>query len=1066
VCRSENGADDRFCRACGAVLAAPDPGAEGVRRVVTVLFSDLADSTPLGDRLDPESLRHVMSRYFAEMDAVLRRHGGTVEKYIGDAIMAVFGVPRLHEDDALRAVLAATEMRQALAGLNEELERDWGVTIEARTGVETGEVVAHRGGGDQAFIVGGTVTTAARLQQSAQPGQILIGTVTYGLTRQAVVAEEVGPLPLKGKAELAPAWSVLDVVSGMAGWTRRLDSPLVGRGPELEALHEAFGRAAESRSCQLVTLIGSAGMGKSRLTSEFLSGARHGASVLSGRCLPYGEGITFWPVVAVLRDAGGISEWDSSEEAGRKIAALLPPGDESALVADRLAALVAISPSAPGIQETFWAVRKLVERLAASEPLVVVFDDIQWGEPTFLDLIEYLVDWIRDVPVLIVCLARPELAEVRAGWMAGKANARAVPLQPLTGPDVEGLIRNLVGGAELAVDARTRIAELAEGNPLFVEETLRMLVDDGVLLPQEEGWAVTGDLTGISIPLTIQALLTARLDRLEPEERTVIERASVIGRVFWWGAVSELAPAELAPTVSRTLQSLARKELIRPDHSEIREEDAFRFAHILVRDAAYRGIPKAVRAELHERLVDWIEAKAGAELGQYEEIVGYHLEQAHRSQLELAPATPRVDALGRRAAGRLGSAARRAFARGDMPAAVNLFSRATQLLPDDDAERHELLPQFALALLETGDFDRLQAVAAETSATATASHDPGLRAHALLLGLWVGLFTSPEGWADGAEKEATRAIAIFDELGDERGLAKGWSLLGLVHLTKTQFALAEDAWEKAAAHARRSGDRRDELESLSWVPICAWAGPAPAEAALARCQEVLERAQGDKKAMSSALFVQAELEAALGRFDEARVLIGRARALLEEIALTVWIAGPLAQFAGWVELWAGDPAAAERELRSGYETLGVIGEMAWLPTVGGILAEVVYVQGRYDEAERLAESSMESAGTDDVYSQALLRSVRAKVLARRGRDEEAEVMARGSSALADETDFLHLRWYALVSLAEVLSLAGRGDEAKSVVEQAALVAQEKGRPEAERWARELPKRLETAVPTR
>jgi predicted ATPase/class 3 adenylate cyclase len=1020
-------------------------GSGEARKVVTVLFSDVAGSTLLGQELDPETVRQMMTRYFHEMKSVLERHGGSVEKFIGDAVLAVFGVPKLHEDDALRALRAAVEMREALGKLNEEFDRTWGVTLATRTAVNTGEVVAGDPSRGESFVMGDPVNLAARLEQSAQPGETIIGEATYRLVRDLAVAERVGPLTLKGRAEPVYAWRLVELVAGPPGWTRRLDSPLVDREPDIGSLREIFGRMVATGSCQLVTLIGSAGVGKSRLAADFLSMLDGRATFIKGRCLPYGEGITFWPIAGVLRDAGGISTKDSPQEAREKISQLLPPGGDAELVGDRLAALLGLGDSRPGIQETFWAVRKLFEHLASRLPLVVLLDDIQWGEPTFLELIEYLADWIRGAPVLILCLARPELLETRSAWMTGKPNATSITLQALTEQESEGLIRNLIGGSDLAPEVRARIAEVAEGNPLFVEETLRMLVDDGLLRPIDGRWTAAGDLSRISIPPTIQALLTARLDRLEAEERAVIQRASVVGRVFWWGAVSDLSPEELRPRVGRHLQSLMRKELIRPDFTDVRQEDSFRFAHILIRDAAYQGIPKAIRAELHEQLPRWIEERMKDRAGQIEEILGYHLEQAYWTLLELGPPSERTEALGRRAMAPLASAGRRALARGDMPAAVNLLGRAASLLPEKDPQRLELLPELAFALHETGDFARLQSVVAETTALAAASRDPRLEAQAAILGLWGRMFTNPEGWAEEAEREAMRAIAVFEGLGDERGLAKAWAVLGQTHLYKIQFARGEEAWENAAAHAHRAGDYRDEMESLSWVALCVCCGPTPAEQGLRRCQELLERGRGDKKAMSTALFIQADLEAAIGRFEEARDHIVQAKALLQEVAGTVWMAGPLAQFAGLVELWAGDPVAAERELRWGYETLKAIGEMGWLPTVADILSEALYAQGRYDEAEVLTNESEKIAGTEDLYSQVFRRTVRARVRAQRGEMEEAERLAREAVDISKATDFVQLRARAYLVLGELLQQAPeKAEEARRVTQEAIRLFEQKG----------------------
>ena len=1030
----------------------------GARKVVTVLFADITGSTSLGEILDPEPLQRVLSRYFAAMKLVIERHEGLVTKFIGDAVMAVFGIPVRHEDDALRAVRAAIEMRAKLAELNEEFASSLGVTVAVRTGVNTGEVLAAEPGAAQSLVVGDAVNTAARLEQVAEPGEILIGHDTHRLVHDAVTAERVGPLELKGKAAPVAAWRLLDVIPDAPGWGRRLDAPLVGRERELALLEDVFRRVADGPACEIVTLMGPAGVGKSRLIGELISRLGSQATVLHGRCLPYGEGITFWPIASVVMGAIGMEERDSRVEARRRVAELLastgaasPAEDE--IVCDGLASMLGVRAAETGIQETSWAVRKFLERLAGVRPLVVVFDDIHWGEATFLDLLDYLGDWMQGVPVLILCQARPELLDVRPGWMTAKRNASLVILSPLTETETDGLIRGLVG-AEVPVEARTRIAEVSEGNPLFVEETIRMLVDDGALQQLHGRWTVADDLTSIAIPPTIHALLSARLDRLEPEQRTVTERASVVGRSFWWGAVSELSPAEIRPRVGASLQSLVRKELIRPDRSEIRGEDAFRFTHILVRDAAYNGIPKAMRAEMHERLADWIEVNTRDLAGEYQEIVGYHLEQAHRALLELGPPSDRTAALGERTAQRLASAGERAFARGDMPAAVNLLSRATALLPSHHPRRLELLPEVAFALMEAADFDRLVAVAGEMEEAAAETADVRLQAHAIVIGLWIRLFTNPEGWAAEAEREARRAIATFGRLGDERGLARAWSLLGLVGMLSSRLASAEEAWSRAVEHAERAGNRREAVEGLAWVAAAVWVGPTPAREGIRRCREVFDRAQGDRKAMSTALFSQAGLEANLGRFDEARELFSRARALLEEVALRVWLAGGLAQAHGWALLLEGKPAVAEQELRRGYETLTAIGEVNFLSTVAGILAEAIYVQGRYEEAERFTRISEESAGAEDVYSQLLWRSVRAKCVARQGDMSAALGLVRESDILIRSTDSLDLRWHALLSQAEVRRLAGRMAEAETAVHEAIRAAEQKENLVGAQFARE------------
>jgi class 3 adenylate cyclase/tetratricopeptide (TPR) repeat protein len=1014
------------------------------RKVVTVLFSDVAGSTVLGQELDPESLRRLLVRYFQEMRSIVERHGGTTEKFIGDAIMAVFGVPRLHEDDAMRAVRAAVEMREALHHLNDEFERMWGVRILVRIGVSTGEVIAGDPARRESFVVGEAVNLAARLEQVAEPGQILIGDPTYRLVRNAVTVQPVPSLWVKGRSEPVSAWDLLQVEQHAPGWMRRLDSPLVGRDRELRALEEAFQRSTASRGGELVTMLGAPGVGKSRLTNEFLSRLGSGPQVVSGRCLPYGEGITFYPMAEVLRGAAGVSDADSVEAARPKILKLLDHTEDAPLIGERLAALLGLSEVTPAIQETFWAVRKFFEVLAARRPLVVVFDDVHWGEPTFLDLLEYLVEWIGGSPMLLLCLGRGDLLEVRGAWMDGKPNASSITLHPLSMPETRGLVWNLLGSARPPDQALTELARVAEGNPLFVEETLRMLVDDGRLVRDDGSWTVAGDLSTITIPATIHALLSARLDRLDADERAVIERAAVVGRQFWSGAVAQLSPEELRSRIGGCLQSLIRKELIRPDRSDLSEEGAFQFTHILIRDAAYRGIPKAVRADLHERFAVWVTVQTRDRAGEYEEITGFHLEQAYRIWLELGPVNEQIEALGRRAAVPLASAGRRAFARGDMPAAVKLLSRAAALLPAEDPLLPQALPDLAFALLETGDLERLQLVVGQTARGAATSADPAFEAQATLLGLWMRVFTDPEGWAEEAFRKANWAIATFQEQRDQRGLSRGWSLLGLVHLFGCQFAISKEAWEKAAAHAHAVGNDREELEYLSWVPLCIWGGPTPVPDGIRQCQELMERAAGDRKAMSTALFVQAKLEAMRGRVEEARELVSRARSLLQEVALPVWLAGPLTQMAGWVEVLAGDPARAERDLRLGVQTLREIGELSWLSTVAGILAEAVYAQGRYDEVEPFLRMCEETAGSEDAYSQSLLRSVRAKLLARRGEAAAAEELGRQAVAILEPTDFQFMQCFALLSLGETLRLAGRPQAARAVLDDAAELCERKG----------------------
>jgi class 3 adenylate cyclase/tetratricopeptide (TPR) repeat protein len=1017
-CATDNPDIAKFCLACGAPLeVAPAP--QEVRKVVTIVFSDLKGSTSMGEKLDSESLREVMTRYFDSMRAELERHGGVVEKFIGDAVMAVFGLPRLHEDDALRAVRAAAGMQGALAELNDELERHFGVRLANRTGVNTGEVVSGDTTTAQRLVTGDAVNVAARLEQAAGEQEVLLGDLTYRLVKDYVEVEPVEPLELKGKAEPVPAYRLVSVRE-WAERPRRLDAPMVGRERELAVLRDAFAETVAEGRPRLVTVVAEAGVGKSRLVDEFVRSLEGEATVLRGRCLAYGDGITFWPLAEAVRQAAEIIERDTSDAAHAKLSAVVDDPD----VAARVASAIGLSQEPFPVPELYWGARKLVEELSASQPLVVLFDDIHWAEEAFLELIEHVIA-NAEARLLVVCPTRRELIERQPEWSVAPP-ARRVELQPLSDDHTAEVAEYLLGQAGLADDVRARVVEAAEGNPLFVEQLLSMLIDEGLIRFEDGCWRATGAVARVSVPPTIQALLAARLDYLDADERAVIEPAAVIGSVFVKEAVEHLTTESLRPAVGAQLQALTTKQFVREDRSRP-EEDAFRFHHILIRDTTYEGILKRGRATLHERFVEWADGVNREGAVEYEEILGYHLEQAHRYLSELGPLGDHGRALGEDAAQRLSAAGHRAFARGDVAAAANLFGRASTLVPEDAPARLELLPEYGEALLQAGRFAEAETTLDEAIELGTRAGAPRVAASASLVRLLVRLRAGdPEGWREEAALTIGEAMAVFQESGDHAGMAKGWRLLAWTHGTACQFGKAAEASEHAIEEARLAGDTRQLTLAATAYAAAATFGPTPVSDAIQRCESMVGQVSGDRQSEATIMAFLGSLLACQGEFDRARESATRALAIIEELGLDVAYAHICRE--SWrVEMLAGDPVAAERLLRSAYERLEGVGERYMLSTVGGLLGQTAYILERYDEAESLGVMAKELATEDDIDTQTLWRCLLGKVHARRGSFAEGERLIREAIELLAPTDDLPFQSEALLDLAEVQRLSGSGE---------------------------------------
>jgi DNA-binding SARP family transcriptional activator len=1020
----------------------PEPVAREVRKTVTAVCVALVTSSPGGDRLDPESLRHVTSQAYDCIRAAVEHHGGTVVTVAGDAITAVFGVPIVREDDALRAVRAAEELRVALGTLCAELERDWGARLQTRTGVSTGEVVAATAAEGPLYVVGDAVNAAARLAQAAAPEEILVGGQTEHVARGTVSVEPVEPLRFKGANEPVPAFRLLEVFAGRRRLVRQLDLPLVGRSHEQGALEASFERALRTGNCQLVTVLGAAGVGKSRLVEEFALSLGQRVRVLRGRCPAYGEGITYWPIAELVRDATSVHDEESLEVALTKLEPLTPEGDA---VAAPIAAALGLSAAASSPQEAQWAVRKLLEGLAAERPVLVLLDDVHWAETTLLELIEYVVGSSRAAPILMVCLARAELIEAHPDWLATESRAAYLRLEPLAAGASRLLIEQLLGESKAETEAIERIIHAAEGNPLFIGELLRMLIDDGLLRRVNGKWVAAADLGVISIPPTIGPLLAARLDRLTPKERAVIDRASIIGEVFSPGAVGELCADTVGPDVGLQLETLLAKELIRPVDNSFAGEGPFRFGHILIRDVAYASIPKALRAELHERFGAWLEKRPGAHPQELDANIGYHLEQAHRCRAELGPIDEHGRAIADRAGKLLARAGRSALRAGDAPATVHLLQRALSLLSPRDPLRIELMPDLAGAIFVVGALDRGDALVAEAIESARVSGENGPKWHAILARDRVSLYADPDGAdLDEITANADHALAVFGELGDDQGLSRAWAVLGDVNWMRGRVASAGSDAQKAADHARRAGSRFEEMFALSYLGWSLVDGPASVEDGLRGCQELLHRAEGNPGAQAELLCLLGALEAMLGRFTDARRHAAAGLSLTQELGWRETL-GVQKILSGEVELLAGNPVIAEARMREAVDILTEVGDQWFLSTVAVRLPRVVYAQGRYDDAFRLTDKLFhEAPASRDLEWQIRHRSLRAKLLARRGSLGEAVTLAQEAVSLARQTDFLNFRAEALVDLAEVFTLARRPAESQPCLDEALDLYDQKG----------------------
>jgi DNA-binding SARP family transcriptional activator len=985
----------------------PPVAGEPTRKIVSVLAVDVSISRADGSSPDPEAIPATVPKIVENVRATLAARGATVLALDGMDVVAVFGHPQVHEDDAVRAVAAADELVARPPGVD-------GFDVRLGVGIQTGEIVSAA----TAEISPDVAREARRLAAAASSSGIVIDGATLGLVRDAVETSAIDE----------GAFKVTRVEHGVRGVARHLDSELVGRDAELSDLVRAFDQVRDERACRLVTVSGEAGIGKTRLADEFVRRLGLDARVLIGRCLSFGEGITYWPIAEAVRAEAGIADDADVEAARRALLALVPNSNDRVRIVDGLADILGIGHTQLAEGEAFWSVRRLLEELAGSATTVLLVEDVHWAEPTLLDLLDGLVDWMRDSPLLVVCTARPDIYERRAGW-GGRPGATTLSLRPLARADVDRLIENLVNHPTLDDDAKQRIAAAAEGNPLFVEQLLAMMIDEGLLRRDGATWSLVGDLGGIVIPTTVHALLAARLDRLPPDERGVIGIASVIGRTFDPAGVADLLHDD-GSHIDGVVRELVRKDLVRPERTP--EGEVFRFRHALILQAAYEMLPKGRRAELHEAVADRLGSSAA-----YDELAGDHLARAASALADIGEDPGEVAALRVRAAARLAAGAARAFARGDMPAAASLYGAAAGLLPPEDPNRLALLPNLAGATVEIGRLEDGEQIFDEAVERGMERGELGVVADALLF-----RFES-ELWG-GRVAEARRSFQLAEQLmpqaeadGDDFAQQRLWSILGL--WTNTWYE-QKTYTERALSFGQRAGDTRGVYENIQMLSGLLHGGPTPVHEALEIVAYYRSLTAGDR-VMDAAIIVNADttLLAMDGRMDESRAVYELARATFRELRLSLWLAASGTIGPTTAELIGGDPAIAETIAREGIEGLERINAGGnWLHENLRLLTYALVAQGEVDEAAATVDRL---GGSSDWISMSDV--CRADVLRAQGRPDEAIRILRSRIRSIDE-NWVLARGSALFSLARSLRDSGAENEAAEAGREALGIYERKG----------------------
>ena len=958
------------------------------RKLATVLFADLVGSTQLLDGQDPEITRRRVTSFFDGVQRCIETHGGTVEKFAGDAVMAAFGIPIAHEDDADRAVRAGLGILDHVSDLG----------LEARVGIEAGEVVVDET--DSTFATGEAVNVAARLQQAAAPGEILMGESAHRLTVGRIEAESAGPLELRGFRNPIAAYRAIAVRDGQPH--AKVSAPFVGRLSELDLLENTLARTIRDRRPHVFTVYGEPGVGKSRLIREFLAGVE-GTTILSGRALPYGEGVTYWPLAEMVKSAAGITDDDPMETAKQKLIECC--GDEA--IAELLGLASGVMEAVEGERgapEIAWAAREFADELADVQPLIMVFEDIHWAEEPLLELIDHLAQWVRERALLILCLARPELLDVRPGWGGGRVRSTAIELEPLGRDDSEALADALLEEHQVSGNIRARLLDKAEGNPLFVEETVRMLLEQG---------ADGGD----RIPDSLQAMIGARIDRLPAGAKIVLQRGSVIGRTFWAGAIDHLSPEYDADELEDLLDDLLLRDLVtREERSTIGGEAAYRFKHVLIREVAYGGLSKSGRAEYHTRFAEWLREKADKEVI---EIRAYHLDQACLLYAELDGHPP--EELARTAAKALASAGKRALALESNLSARKLLLRSVEL--ESTLGRRFLA---ARAAWQLGD---LPVVRDEMTVLVAEAADEGDRAiQSRALTALSEVAASLDGELVRAAELADEALAVV-EADDHDGRFRALDRRARVARWAGREAEAEEylqqALEAARAAARKDHEARAALQLAGiYVGRMEEDKAAPLiDRALALAEE-----SGSIVARASAAQSKGGLHRVRRQYEEAEGWLTKALDLYRETASVpeiAWTSRQLAQVA-WE---TGNPVKAEKLFRESIRLLAPMKERGTLCESQRLLSQLLLAEGRIDEAEKFALAAGETVSAEDVTSRATTRVALAQVRAAQGRYEEADTLFAEAAEIIGTSEHCRILLDVLPPYADFLRGLERDAEA-------------------------------------